>query len=497
MRLRELTDVSAAVAATRSRKAKTEAIGALLAGAAPDEVAAAVAFLSGRLTQRQIGVGWAQLREPPPPADEPSLTVGEVDAAFEAIGAMSGPGSQATRRDALQALLGRADEDEQQFLTRLLIGDLGQGALAGVMTAAVAHAAEVPEADVRRALTLHGDLPEIARIALREGRDGLAAVHLKVGRPLSPMLAATAPDVAAALEKTGRAAVEHKLDGARVQIHRDGDTVAVFTRSLDDVTAHVPEAVEAALALPATSVVLDGEVIALREDGRPHPFQVTGSRFGSRRDLEKLRREIPLSVFFFGRDLLDAPLAERAAALDRLAPQLRIPHAVAEDAQAAQAVFDDALARGHEGVMVKDLDAPYAAGRRGAAWLKVKPVHTLDLVVLAAEWGHGRRRGFLSNLHLGARDGDGFAMLGKTFKGLTDELLAWQTQRFQELETHRDGHTVYVRPEQVVEIAFDGIQTSRRYPAGMALRFARVKRYRDDKTAAEADTVETVRAIAG
>jgi ATP-dependent DNA ligase I len=503
MRLRELTDVSAAVAATRSRKAKTEAIGALLAGAAPDEVAAAVAFLSGRLTQRQIGVGWAQLREPPPPADEPSLTVGEVDAAFEAIGAMSGPGSQAARRDALQALLGRADEDEQQFLTRLLIGDLGQGALAGVMTAAVAHAAEVPEADVRRALTLHGDLPEIARIALREGRDGLAAVHLKVGRPLSPMLAATAPDVAAALEKTGRAAVEHKLDGARVQIHRVGDTVAVFTRSLDDVTAHVPEAVEAALALPATSVVLDGEVIALREDGRPHPFQVTGSRFGSRRDLEKLRREIPLSVFFFdllhldGRDLLDAPLAERAAALDRLAPQLRIPHAVAEDAQAAQAVFDDALARGHEGVMVKDLDAPYAAGRRGAAWLKVKPVHTLDLVVLAAEWGHGRRRGFLSNLHLGARDGDGFAMLGKTFKGLTDELLAWQTQRFQELETHRDGHTVYVRPEQVVEIAFDGIQTSRRYPAGMALRFARVKRYRDDKTAAEADTVETVRAIAG
>jgi DNA ligase 1 len=288
-----------------------------------------------------------------------------------------------------------------------------------------------------------------------------------------------------------------------VQIHRDGDTVAVFTRSLDDVTAHVPEAVEAALALPATSVVLDGEVIALREDGSPHPFQVTGSRFGSRRDLEKLRREIPLSVFFFdllhldGRDLLDAPLAQRAAALDQLAPALRIPHAVAEDAAEAQAVFDDALARGHEGVMVKDLDAPYAAGRRGAAWLKVKPVHTLDLVVLAAEWGHGRRRGFLSNLHLGARDGDGFAMLGKTFKGLTDELLAWQTQRFQELETHRDGHTVYVRPEQVVEIAFDGIQTSRRYPAGMALRFARVKRYRDDKTAAEADTVETVRAIAG
>ncbi len=317
------------------------------------------------------------------------------------------------------------------------------------------------------------------------------------------MLAATAPDVGAALEKTGPAAVEHKLDGARVQIHRDGDAVAVFTRTLDDVTAHVPEAVEAALALPATSLVLDGEVIALREDGRPHPFQVTGSRFGSRRDLEKLRREIPLSVFFFdllhldGADLLDAPLSERAAALDALAPDRRIPHTVAADADAAQAVFDEALASGHEGVMVKALEAPYAAGRRGAAWLKVKPVHTLDLVVLAAEWGHGRRRGWLSNLHLGARDGDGFVMLGKTFKGLTDELLEWQTGRFLELETHRDGHTVYVRPEQVVEIAFDGIQTSRRYPGGMALRFARVKRYRDDKPAAEADTVETVRAIAG
>jgi ATP-dependent DNA ligase I len=503
MRLRELTDVSAAVAATRSRKAKTEAISSLLARAAPEEVAAAVAFLSWRLTQRQIGVGWAQLREPPPPAAEPSLTVAEVDDAFEAIGRLTGPGSQAIRREALTALLARADADEQHFLIRLLMGDLGQGALAGVVTAAVAHAADVSEADVRRALTLHGDLAEIARIALIEGREGLAAVRLQVGRPLSPMLAATAPDVAAALEKTGAAAVEHKLDGARVQIHRDGDEVAVFTRSLDDVTAHVPEAVEAALALPARSVVLDGEVIALREDGRPHPFQVTGSRFGSRRDLEKLRREIPLSVFFFdvlhldGEDLLDAPLSERAAALDRLAPDLRIPHIVAEDAEQAQAAFDDALAHGHEGVMVKDLDAPYAAGRRGAAWQKVKPVHTLDLVVLAAEWGHGRRRGFLSNLHLGARDGDGWAMLGKTFKGLTDELLAWQTERFQELETHRDGHTVYVRPEQVVEIAFDGIQASRRYPSGMALRFARVKRYRDDKPPAEADTVETVRAIAG
>src|SRR5215217_414875 len=503
MRLRELTDVSTAVAATRSRKAKTEAIAALLAGAAPEEVAAAVAFLSGRLTQRQIGVGWAQLRELPPAAGEPSLTVADVDGAFGAIGAMRGPGSQAARREALAAILERADEDEQRFLVRLLLGDLGQGALAGVMAAAVARAAEVPEADVRRALTLSGDLAETAAIALRDGTEGLAAVRLRVGRPLSPMLAATAPDVAAALERTGPAAVEHKLDGARVQIHRDGNAVAVFTRTLDDVTAHVPEAVEAALEVTARSVVLDGEVIALRDDGRPHPFQVTGSRFGSRRYLERLRREIPLSVFFFdvlhldGADLLDAPLSERAAALDALAPRRRIPHVVASDADAAQRAFDAALAAGHEGVMVKALEAPYAAGRRGAAWLKVKPVHTLDLVVLAAEWGHGRRRGYLSNLHLGAREDDGWAMLGKTFKGLTDELLAWQTQGFLGLETRRDGHAVFVRPEQVVEIAFDGIQRSRRYPSGLALRFARVKRYRDDKPAAEADTVETVRALGG
>jgi len=503
MRLRELTDVSAAVAATRSRKAKTEAIAELLAGAAPEEVAAAVAFLSGRLTQRQIGVGWAQLRDLPPPAAEPSLTVAEVDAAFGAVGAMRGPGSQAARREALGALLARAGGEEQRFLVRLLLGDLGQGALAGVMAAAIARAAGVPEADVRRALTLSGDLAETAAIALGQGREGLAAVRLQVGRPLSPMLAATAPDVAAALDRTGPAAVEFKLDGARVQVHRDGEEVAVFTRTLDDVTAHVPEAVEAALELPARSVVLDGEVIALRDDGRPHPFQVTGSRFGSRRDLERLKQEIPLSVFFFdllhldGADLLDAPLSERAAALDALAPGRRVPHTVAAGAAAAQAELDAALAAGHEGVMVKALDAPYSAGRRGAAWLKVKPVHTLDLVVLAAEWGHGRRRGYLSNLHLGARDGDGWAMLGKTFKGLTDELLAWQTERFLALETHREGHAVHVRPEQVVEIAFDGIQTSRRYPAGMALRFARVKRYRDDKPAAEADTVETVRAIAG
>jgi DNA ligase-1 len=498
LRLEDLASVSAAVSATTSRTAKTTAIADLLAQLEPQEVHAAVAFLSGRLTQRQIGVGWAQLRELPPPAPEPELTVAEVDRAFGAIGELSGAGSQAVRRGAISALFARATGDEQRFLTRLLIGDLAQGALEGVMLAAVAKAGGVPQADVRRAVMLSGDLAQTAAIALAHGRDGLAAVRLEVGRPLAPMLAGTAPTLAAALEKTGAAAVEYKLDGARVQIHRAGADVAVFTRTLDEVTSRVPEVVEAALALPVRTAVLDGEAIALKPDGRPHPFQVTGSRFGSHRE----RTEIPLSAFFFdllhldGDDLLDAPLADRARTLDELAPQRRIPHVVAPDAETAQQAFDAALAAGHEGVMVKALDAPYAAGRRGAAWLKVKPVHTLDLVVLAVEWGHGRRRGFLSNLHLGARDGDGWAMLGKTFKGLTDELLAWQTERFLELETRREGHVVHVRPEQVVEIAFDGIQTSRRYPSGMALRFARVKRYRDDKTAAEADTVETVRALA-
>ena len=498
--LRDLVDVSAAVGATAARTAKTEALAGLLARLEPAEVAPAVAFLSGRLTQRQIGVGWAQLREPPPPAAQPSLALGEVDAAFAAVGALRGPGSQAARREALRALYARADPEEQDFLTRLLLGDLSQGALAGVMTAAVAKAAGVPQAEVRRAQTLNGDLVAVAAIALDAGREGLAAVRLEIGRPLSPMLAATAPDVGAALERTGPAAVEFKLDGARVQVHRDGDDVSVFTRTLDDVTSRVPEVVAAALRLPAERLVLDGEVIALRPDGRPHPFQVTGSRFGARRRAEA---DLPLSVFFFdllhldGEDLLDAPLSARGDALARLAPSLRVPHTLAGGPQDAQAAFDAALAAGHEGVMVKALDSPYAAGRRGAAWLKVKPVHTLDLVVLAAEWGHGRRRGFLSNLHLGARDGDGWAMLGKTFKGLTDELLAWQTERFLALETHRERHVVFVRPEQVVEIAFDGIQSSRRYASGMALRFARVKRYRDDKPAAEADTVETVRALGG
>jgi DNA ligase-1 len=501
--LADVAAASTAVAAVPARTAKVAALAELLGRAGPGDVAAVVSWLSGELTQRQIGVGYALLRERPEPAAAPSLTVAEVEAALGAIGTLAGKGSTAARREAVTSLLARATAEEQAFLVRLLLGDLRQGALTGVMADAVAKAAGVPATAVRGALTLRGDLAAVAAIALADGRDGLAAIRLEVGRPLSPMLAGTAADVPAAMAKLDAAAlVDAKLDGARVQVHRDGGDVAVFTRTLDDVTARLPEVVALARSLPARALVLDGEAIALRGDGRPEPFQVTAARFGTRG-----ARTAPLASQFFdllhldGADLLGEPLATRAEALAATVPAEHVvARTEATGAEAAQAAFDAALAAGHEGVVVKALDAPYAAGRRGSGWLKVKPVHTLDLVVLAAEWGHGRRRGFLSNLHLGARDDaspGGWAMLGKTFKGLTDELLAWQTEQLLARETHREGIVVFVRPELVVEIAFDGIQTSSRYPSGMALRFARVKRYRDDKAAAQADTVATVRAIAG
>src|SRR4051794_24908242 len=509
------------------------------AGAGPGGEGAAAPFLAaappapgpgggrgGDSGGRVLGVGWAALRERPRAAAEPELSVADVEAALARLAALSGPGSQAARRGELAALLSRATESEQAFLVALILGDLRQGALAAVVADAVARAAGVAPADVRRALMLRGDLGAVAEAALHGGGGALAAFRLEIGRPLQPMLAQTAPDVAAALERTGPAAVEWKLDGARVQVHRDGAEVAVFTRNLDEVTARLPEVVEAAGAgvspppregaaargrkavgaagaPPARAAVLDGGAIALRPDGRPEPFQVPGSRFASRRNVDELRRAVPLTPMLFdvlhldGDDLLDRPGAERAAALDALVPpDARVPRVVVEDAAAGEAALAGALGRGHEGVVVKALAAPYEAGRRGAAWVKVKPVHTLDLVILAAEWGHGRRRGWLSNLHLGARADGGFVMLGKTFKGLTDAMLAWQTEALLALEVAREGHVVHVRPELVVEIAFDGIQTSPRYPGGVALRFARVLRHRPDKPAAEADTLEAVLAVA-
>lgn len=506
MLLLDVASTSLGVGATSSRLAKVAHIAELLqrAGADAEVVATVVSWLSGELRQRQIGVGWAALRSLPPPAADATLTVVGVDATFTEIGAVSGKGSQGRRAKLIRGLFAAATETEQTFLLRLLGGELRQGALIGVMTDAVAKAAGLPAAAAQRAAMLGGDLPAVAAAALT-GRS-LDEFTLQVGRPVGPMLAQTATSVADALQKHGGTSIfEAKLDGARVQIHRGGDDVRVFTRSLDDVTARLPEVVEATLALPVSRLVADGEAIALRPDNRPHRFQVTASRFGRSVDVAAARDKQPLSVFFFdilhrdGVDLLDAPTTERLAALDALVPpQHRVDRLATSDPAQAAAFLDATLAAGHEGLMAKAPDAPYQAGRRGAGWVKVKPVHTLDLVVLAVEWGSGRRRGKLSNIHLGARDPDSgeFIMVGKTFKGMTDAMLDWQTARFTELATDgTDGYVVYVRPEQVVEIALDGVQGSTRYPGGVALRFARVVRYRDDKSPAEADTIDAVRAM--
>jgi ATP-dependent DNA ligase I len=499
--LSEIAEVSRAVAGTSARLAKIEMLAAALREAGPLEVPIAVAYLSGELPQRQIGVGWAALRDGFAPAQAPTLTLSDVDSGFSAIGAVSGKGSAAARKALVGELFGRATGDEQRFLVGLLSGELRQGALEGVMTEAVARAAGVPVAEVRRAMMLRGSLGVVAAAALSGGSAALAGFGLEVGRPVRPMLAASAPSIEDALAKVdGPAAVEWKLDGIRIQAHLSGGNVRLFTRTLDDITARLPDVVAVLAKLPVRAAVLDGELIALREDGRPLPFQDTASRTAT----QGAGPAVPLSVFLFdalhleGADLIDAGDRERHSALAQVVPpDLLMPRLVTASAEEATAFFSDALAHGHEGVVVKSLTAPYAAGRRGAGWIKVKPRHTLDLVVLAVEWGHGRRRGWLSNLHLGARDPatGGFVMLGKTFKGLTDELLTWQTERLLALEARRDSYTVYVRPELVVEIAFDGVQRSPRYPGGLALRFARVLRYREDKTAAEADTIETVRAL--
>lgn len=503
MLLHEVVDVSAAVAATRSRKEKTRLIAALLLASEPDQRELAAHYLSGKLRQRRTGLGWRSLQELGPAAGEPSLTVAEVDATFASMAELSGAGSAGTRAAMAAELFGRATAAEQQWLRGLVVGEVRQGALEAVVTEALAAAAEVPLAAVRRAAMLAGG----ATYVVSETFAGVAAleeVGLTVGRPVLPMLASSAPSVAAALEKasgpgTGEVAVDTKLDGIRIQVHRDGDEVLVATRSLDDITARLPEVVAVVRSLPAERVVLDGEALSLGPDGRPRPFQETASRTSSQAGAGAA----VVTPYFFdvlhldGRDLIDLPARERWAALDALVPaEHRVRRWVGTDADAAQAFTDEVLGEGHEGVVVKAADATYDAGRRGAAWVKVKPVHTLDLVVLAVEPGSGRRRGWLSNIHLGARDDSsptGFVMLGKTFKGMTDEMLRWQTERFRELEVGDDGWVVAVRPEQVVEIAFDGLQRSTRYPGGLALRFARVVRYRDDKRADEADTIATVR----
>jgi DNA ligase-1 len=505
LHLAEIVQTSTAVADASGRKQKIERIAACLQEASPGEVPCVVAWLSGVLPQGRIGVGPALIRDAMPTegAPEASLTVARVDAQLTELADAHGAGSAAHRRDLLADLLAQATVAEQRFLAALLFGELRQGAQEGVMLEAIAQAAGVPAAAVRRAAAVSGD-PALVAARLFEGGDSaLRAFGLQLFQPLKPMLAQTAETVADAIERLGESAFEYKLDGTRIQVHRKNDEVRVYTRRLHDVTASVPEIVEAVLALSAGRLVLDGEAIALRADGTPLPFQETMGRFGTRTDVAAARGAIPLQCFFFDclynddQSLVDVPAAERWDVLASVVPDAhRVPRIVTGDPARAEAFLREARETGHEGIMAKSLNAPWEAGARGRAWLKIKPANTLDLVVLAAEWGHGRRSGWLSNLHLGARDGSGgFVMLGKTFKGLTDVMLEWQTRELLALMTRRDRHVVHVRPELVVEIAFNEVQASSRYPGGLALRFARVKGYRPDKSVDEADGIDAVRAI--
>jgi DNA ligase-1 len=503
MLLARLAQVSQEVAATSARSKKTALLAELFREADPDDVPIVIPYLAGRLPQGRLGVGWKVLSRPVAPAAEPTLTVREVDTLLSTLGKVAGAGSQAERSRLVGELMGAATEDEQRFLLGLISGEVRQGALDAVATEGLAQATGAPPADVRRAVMLAGSLQTVAEALLTDGPPALDRFRLTVGRPVLPMLAHSASSVAEAVEKLGMCVVEEKLDGIRVQVHRDGDVVRLYTRTLDDITDRLPELTAAARELRGDRFILDGEVIAFDAAGRPRSFQETAGRVSSRVDVSTAAAAVPVSPVFFDvlsvddRDLLDLPFAERHAELARLVPEpMRVRRALVsgpQDVRDAEDFLAGTLERGHEGVVVKSLDAPYSAGRRGASWLKVKPVHTLDLVVLAAEWGHGRRTGKLSNLHLGARTADGgFAMLGKTFKGMTDAMLTWQTERLQELAVDSGGYVVTVRPELVVEIAYDGLQRSTRYPAGVTLRFARVVRYREDKRPEEADTVETL-----
>lgn len=493
-----LVETSGKVASTRSRRAKIGYLADYIRSVGPDSVLWAVAFLSGVVPQGALGVGWATIGQPPEPAPSPSLRIGDVVEVFDALVETSGPGSTARRKELIDGLLERATADEQRFLFGLIGGEIRQGALEGIMVDAVAAAADVPVELVRRATMLTGRVWEAAGLAITGGAEALESVGLTLFRPVKPMLAQTADDLSEAVGRVGDAAVEWKLDGIRIQVHRQGDRVEVYTRNLNRVTERLPEVVDLVRGFAADDLVLDGEALYLDEDGTPARFQETAGRFGT-----EAMEERGIEAFFFDvlhvgdRDVIDLPLRERRHLLEEIAGDHVIPHVTVADGEGARKVLDEALRHRHEGVMVKALDSRYEAGRRGAAWLKVKPVHTLDLVVLAAEWGHGRRQGWLSNLHLGARGKDGFVMVGKTFKGMTDELLAWQTEELQRRQVEANSHAVFVRPELVVEVALDGVQVSSRYPGGVALRFARIRGYRPDKDPADADTIDTVRAIAG
>jgi DNA ligase-1 len=504
----ELAEVSKRVASTASRIGKVRELAGALRALDADEVEIAVLYLSGEIPQGKIGIQYASLQSAAgvEPAEHSSLRLTDLDARLSSLATLRGVGSAKKRSDQLGELIGLSTPTERDFIFRLLTGELRQGALAGVMIDAIASAAKLPVAAVRRAAMFAEHLGAGARVALTEGENGLARFQLQLLSPIAPMLAQTASDVVEALEQLGGPiALEWKMDGARIQVHRADDAVHIYTRSGNDVTASVPEIVAAVRGFSPRSFVLDGEAIAMMPTGRPHPFQTTMRRFGRKLDVAAMQATLPIHAYFFdcllidGESIADRPTRERFEALLRVVPEsMRIPRLVTASQEEAQSFYDAAIVAGHEGLMAKSLDAPYEAGNRGASWLKIKRAHTLDLVVLAAEWGSGRRTGKLSNLHLGALDlatGE-YVMLGKTFKGLTDEMLEWQTQEFLKRESHRDRYTVYVRPELVVEIAFSDLQVSPRYPGGLALRLARVKRYRPDKPASEADTMEAVRKLA-
>ncbi len=506
MLLARLAEISGRVAAASRRLEKIDLLAGLLEQLSRDEVETAVCYLSGRVRQDRIGAGYATLRNASAaPASEATLTIGDADRVFDSLAGVRGAGSEAERRRLLGALFARATQAEQGFLARLMLGELRQGALEGVMLEAVAKAARIDAGRVRRAVMMAGDIAAVAAVAMDSGAAGLEHYDIQLFRPVKPMLAQPSEGVEEALGELGEAALEMKLDGARIQVHRSGGEVRVFSRALNELTAALPEVVDAARALPAGDLILDGEVIAFAPGGRPQPFQVTARRFGRKADLDRMRAELPLTPVWFDALYLGGPLIDRAqgdrfAALAEVSPAAHlVPHRTTADPAEAARFLEEALERGHEGIMAKAIGSPYAAGARGASWLKIKKAQTLDLVVLAAEWGSGRRSGWLSNLHLGARDEEkgGFAMLGKTFKGMTDEMLAWQTEELRKIEIARDAHTVYVEPRLVVEIAFADIQISPRYKDGLALRFARVKRYRPDKSAASADTLAMVRKLAG
>jgi DNA ligase-1 len=505
--LATIVDTSKRVAATASRSAKVRELAACLREMTPAEVDIGAPYLAGETPQGRIGIGYATLRASSEAraAATPALSILDVDQRLTEVASIRGSGSSARRAQALRDLFGLATPDEQEFLIRLLVGELRQGALGGVMVDAIAAATGLPLEEVRRAAMYEKSLGVLARTGFESGVAGLRRFQLQLMSPISPMLAQTAGDVEEALASlTGEVAFEWKMDGARIQVHKQGDSVRIYTRSLNEVTSAIPEIVSEIQALPVLELVLDGEAIALSAAGRPHPFQTTMRRFGRKLDVEQLRAELPMQGFYFDclrlndDSLAERPMRERFAALASIVPAHKlIPRLVTSSVNEARAFYDAAIAHGHEGVMAKALDAPYEAGNRGASWLKIKRAHTLDLVVLAAEWGHGRRTGKLSNLHLGARDPStgAYVMLGKTFKGLTDAMLEWQTKEFLARESHRDEWTVYVRPEIVVEIAFSDLQASPRYAGGLALRLARVKRYRPDKSVDEADTMATVRKI--